>query len=414
MDRRRRRRVVLASAVLVAGTVAGSVPAPAGAAPPPGDFDSDGVVWVPRRGATYAIRRNTPVFPFTIPGQGATAVPIAGAFTGGGMTDVLLYNPGSGPDTLLDVEGDGGYFDLEHESETITGTYTPIVGDFDGNDLDDILWYGPGNTPDSIWRFRADGTHSVVPATIGGTSAAGHGHRRRRPRRHHLARTRRRGPQHLALRPGGVHPHHPVDHPRRLVPDDPGPLRRPAGRHPPGAPGPGQRATGPDSIWTFDDQGAPTSRRLTPEIVGTPMPLVGHLRQPDLDAILWYRPGTAPETWWTFDADGTPEQTEASPVDGTYRPVVADVNGDLLQDVVWSIDRIAIVWLMRDDGGHSTPTLRHDLTDVIPVATYADPAEPLTRPGRPLVDVGTSVYVAVLIGSPRLRPTAPAGRGTGP
>jgi FG-GAP-like repeat len=58
------------------------------------------------------------------------------------------------------------------KSTTLSGNIPPntvaIVGDFDGDLIDDILWYGFGTRPDRYWKGRSAGTFSGYSIKIGG------------------------------------------------------------------------------------------------------------------------------------------------------------------------------------------------------------------------------------------------------
>lgn len=95
----------------------------------------------------------------TVKGAGKVLV---GAFDADGVTDVVLYRPGTGADTWWDFQGSDGAPTVTTRSLTVNGTYQPVVASLRPDQAtadygDDILWYAPGSAPDHIWDFAATG-----------------------------------------------------------------------------------------------------------------------------------------------------------------------------------------------------------------------------------------------------------------
>jgi hypothetical protein len=73
--------------------------------------------------------------------------------------DVVMYQPGSGADSLWRSRA-GGRPSFAQEALAVSGEYLyPFTGDFDGNGCDDVFWYQPGPRADTIWMNSPIGWH---------------------------------------------------------------------------------------------------------------------------------------------------------------------------------------------------------------------------------------------------------------
>jgi hypothetical protein len=329
----------VAGLALGAATLLTASTAPTAAAPNPGDA----LVFVSASDGGYAVLRGS---------MGMAGTPLVGRvdhmregdFTGATGTGVLLYAAGSAPDSILSIEPAGNGFQTDFVPLTVNGTYTPVVADVDGNGLDDVLWYAPGAGADSLWRFAEDGSHTSVPLTITGTyqpvvlDADGD------ERDDILWYAPGRGADSLWLFGADA------SHRSRPVRID-GRYRVDPGRFGDTAPGaPPERllftaADGRGSIWTFDADGDHTSVPF-----GTPnaTPVIGDFHGTGRDELLWYGPGVFLEGFTTFDGSGASTFGPAPQVSGTYAPVVADLDGDDVDDIAWTRAGRATVWSFGD------------------------------------------------------------------
>ncbi|WP_421119058.1 FG-GAP repeat domain-containing protein [Aquihabitans daechungensis] len=91
---------------------------------------------------------------------------LAGHFTSDAGAQAFLYNPGSGPDALLDVVGSEEGLETELTSAPVAGRFQPFVADFDRDGRDDIFWYAPGTAKDYVWFFEENGSVTSVPMTV--------------------------------------------------------------------------------------------------------------------------------------------------------------------------------------------------------------------------------------------------------
>lgn len=94
---------------------------------------------------------------------------LAGHFTSDAGAQAFLYNPGSGPDGLLDVTRDGDGLTTQFTSAPVGGTFQPFVSDLDLDGHDDIFWYAPGAAKDYVWFFEGDGSVTSVPVSVNGS-----------------------------------------------------------------------------------------------------------------------------------------------------------------------------------------------------------------------------------------------------
>ena len=156
----RRRAALVAAGVLAAAT--GLVPARPASASISGEAvffaspNSDQVVVL-----AGGMRTSVTQFPVT--------QVLAGHFTADGGAQAFLYNPGPGPDGLLDVERNGEGLKTQFTSAPVGGTFQPFVSDFDRDGRDDIFWYAPGAAKDYVWFFEADGSVTTVPVSVNGS-----------------------------------------------------------------------------------------------------------------------------------------------------------------------------------------------------------------------------------------------------
>ena len=150
--------------------------------PVPGDFNADGrddIYWYQPGGDPIVAdpccnhepnARNDQLWLATSAGGwtvkdlsvASAAIPLPGDFDGDGDTDIIWFQPGSGPDYLWRFSNGTPV----SSSLSIVGNYRPIVGDLDGNGTDDLFWYGPGAKADYIWWYAAGGTYTSVPTTV--------------------------------------------------------------------------------------------------------------------------------------------------------------------------------------------------------------------------------------------------------
>lgn len=336
-----RKAATLTATLVAAGGLLATTATPAGATA----VDSSSLVFVPYNGQTFTIWRNGNT---ATPAHFSVSQVIEGDFGGPLGTDLFLYNPGSGADGVLSASPSGSSFTPSLRAETISGTYTPVVGDFDGNAIDDILWYAPGGAADSIWLFQGNGSHTTKQLVINGSykptaintdgdgytdiiwyapGAAADSIWRFGPGANHTNK---------AITINGSY---------QLIP----------GHFSTVAEGSPQRRliffnkAGADSIWTFDSNANHTSAPL-PNIEGSATPIVGEFRIQNLDAVLFYRPGSASETFISFNANGSVNQLDAPTVNGSYDPEVGDYDGNGYQDIAWANSGKATLWKFSSGG----------------------------------------------------------------
>ena len=176
------------------------------------------------------------------------------------------------------------FAELTGSPVAVNGTYQPIVGDFLGpGPGDDILWYAPGSGAESLWRSTGDGGAPFAKASVPAV--------------------------------GGTY--------RPMVSDFTSDGYDDILWYAPGS--------APDSLWDFTP-GSLVKRPLT--INGTFTPLVLE-NAPNPDAIFWYAPGSATDWLWTFPVGTSTHASAPYRIDGTYRPIVGDLDDDSLTDIFW-------------------------------------------------------------------------------
>ena len=120
---------------------------------------------------------------------------------------------------------------------------------------------------------------------------------------------------------------------------------------------PGSR---PDGILHVSASGpsATTSFRSV-NVNGTYRPLVGDFDGNTISDILWYAAGSAGDSLWLFRPDGTHSTVRVN-IGGTYRPVVVDANGDDRDDIIWYGPGAAgdALWLFGTGGTYTSKSLK--------------------------------------------------------
>lgn len=212
------------------------------------------------------------------------------------------------------------FVELAGSAVAVNGTYRPIVGNFTGDASDDILWYAPGSGAESLWRGTGDGSAPFAkePAPqVNGTYTP-------------------------------VVGDFGADGRDDILWYAPGPA--------------------PDARWDFTDAGLV---KRTISITGTFTPLVlGNAPNPD--AVFWYAPGPAQDWLWTFPP-GAPSHTSAPyRVDGSFRPIVGDLDDDSLADIFWYAPG-------------SAPDARWRRTSTAAVGSFTSVPEPVNGTYVPLV-----------------------------
>ena len=338
---RRSRRATLAAAIAVTAmaVLPGGPPAGASNGVPEPAYAGGVLFWPPSSSTTVAWRNGVK----TTRNVGASAWAVAGHFSSSDGADALLYNPGSGVDSVVHAStlGTGG-FSLSSKSISVNGNFRPLVGDFNADDIDDVLWYAAGSAPDSLWFFNASGGHSSVPLTINGTyrptvldaggsgaddilwygpGSAGDSIWRFDDAGNHVVVPITIGGNYTTVL-GTFGDFYSGDRWPQVLFFNPG---------------------GPDSAWVFHDDGSHTSWNV-PNIDGDYLPISGHFANTGRSTIIWYRPGTATERTWQFDKFGKVTQSNGPNVNGTYVPAVVDLDFNFYDDIVWSAAGTANLW----------------------------------------------------------------------
>lgn len=123
--------------------------------------------------------------------------------------------------------------------------------------------------------------------------------------------------------------------------------------------------SGSDPLWISVDSGAYFDKSRTLSVYGTysPLALTDYRFAPGQDFkddIFFYAAGTTPDTLWHF-ADSEAGTFTAVPqtVNGTFRAVVGDYDGNGSEDIVWYAPGTApdAKWLSNDSGSFSRVSL---------------------------------------------------------
>ncbi|MCU1371366.1 MAG: hypothetical protein JWO77_2560 [Ilumatobacteraceae bacterium] len=206
-----------------------------------------------------------------------TAKVLAGHFTSTAGAQAFLYNPGFGPDGLLDVTRDGDGLESQLTSMPVGGSFQPFVADLDRDGRDDIFWYAPGTARDYVWFFEQDGSVTSVPMAVDAAA------------------------QPIPVLVDGIN----------AEPDHQGILWYGAGSR-------------PDSWWMFSGRSA-VARRVS--IAGSYRVVVGNFRTTSYghsqEQVLFYDPTGGRSALWTFHrGDGEHRSDPYSSPGRNYTPVV--------------------------------------------------------------------------------------------
>ena len=342
----RRRAAALATTIAAVAAFAGLGAPPASADAGPAKV----LAFVPTSGSTLDLVSETTVA--GISGIGPHQQAFAGHFSGDTGGDLFLYNPGSGPDSIVHLNKSGAYSSTK--SVPVGGTFTPIVGDFDGNGFDDIVWYAPGSAADHLWLFKANGTHADLALSISGTyrptvlDANADG-------RADILWYSPTSTDSLWLFGAGA-----TSHTVKSISAGPG-YTLVAGNFgvTPGSGAVADRVvffnpSGADYFWTFDDAGNHTSATL-PALDGNYRLLSGQFIEETYGSIFFYGPGSLPEVVWAFGPGAGGDVSVETPgqVNGTYTVQTGDFDHNGLSDIAFSAGSTTTIWKLKFDGSHS-------------------------------------------------------------
>lgn len=261
-------------------------------------------------------------------------LPLVGSFRGAaaGPDDILWYAAGTASDHLWSGSASRSF---SSSPATVNGTYEPHVGDFDGDGWDDVLWYAPGAAADSLWYGGSSGFTSVA-TSVGGTYRIAVGDFDG----DHLEDLVFHGPDGAAdflwrgtatrgafssssLTMGGDYTIRVGD----LNGDDADDLvlYQPGG--------------GSDAIWRGGAAvGGPGAAGgfapLAIQVNGSYEPVVGDVDGDGLDDILWYAPGSGADHLWMGQPVGVAASRSIT-VNGTYTPLLADLDADDGDEILW-------------------------------------------------------------------------------
>jgi len=128
---------------------------------------------------------------------------------------------------------------------------------------------------------------------------------------------------------------------------------------------------GPDTLSQFSSDAIGMLHEALGEFTvnGTYRPLVGDFDGDDHDEILWYAPGSATDYVWNFTSNSTVSSVPYT-VNGNYsRPTVGDYTGDGVDDVLWYAPGTAADYLWDYNAGGGFTSVRRTINgNFIPVS----------------------------------------------
>lgn len=128
-----------------------------------------------------------------------------------------------------------------------------------------------------------------------------------------------------------------------------------------------------DKLWRlegtlWDTVAQQDVRGLEKTVNGIYKPIVGDFNGDNLSDIFWYQPGTGSDPIWLFHGDGA-HTSLTNNVNGDYSPVAGDFNNDSCTDIVWfdaPNDRIQI-WRSNCDGSFTAQIAQNVPSGAYPV-----------------------------------------------